>query len=1054
MASILLVEDSKSFASFLTKQIESRLNIQVELARTLAETKIIVGQSPERFFLSILDLNLPDAPNGEVVDFVRVRKIPSIVLTGEYKKELRDQIISRGVLDYFIKDNISVVDSVLFFVQRLVKNRQSHVLVVDDSRSFRSMLVGFLREYGFTVLEAADGEQALGILDAHPVRLVLTDYQMPNMDGFQLTKRIRAKFPRDHVAVIGLSSQGSTDLAAQFIKAGANDFLTKPFQNEELFCRVSQNIAIIESHEDLEQQVQERTRRLAETLERLKSRENYLQSILETALDGIVSTDAEGRVIHFNPAAERLFGFKKAQLLQQQISKIIIPEEYRERHCTGLQAYAALPAEQRPRLHRRIEYPGLRADGARIDLEIALTAAETEGNLFFTAFIHDVTERKQLVKSLEETLAVAESANRAKSEFLANMSHEIRTPMNAIIGMTDLVLSSELNDEQRENLEIVQRSSQSLLELINSILDLSKIEAGRLKLERIPFDLLGRMETACETLAVKAHQQDLELICQVHPDLPETLVGDPLRLNQVVINLLNNAIKFTKNGEITLSVSMEPAPEHPEEGQQQLRFSVRDTGIGIPVDRLAQVFERFTQVDGSTTRKFGGTGLGLTISRHLVEMMGGRIWVESEVGRGSVFHFTSSFPVGKRHKTDLQGSLEERSERPRETPLGGVRVLVATLNASLRAHLVDVVAYFGGEAQQAGDAATLTALLESAREKPFDVVVMDHVFVEGEGRLPEGFAAHPGWRRKGLLLLPASRRFEDLRPTIAFEEVAGLRKPPRRFQVLRMINKLLGRLPEEKAAEPVPAPSVVVANPLDILLVEDNENNQRLAITILERCGHRITVANNGREGLERLATMPFCDVIIMDLQMPEMGGYEATQQIRQNTGLGDKQQVHIIACTAHAYEAERQRCLDEGMNDFLRKPYRPQELLELLQPLMVRKAAARPAMVRTGPVKSPLVAVNDPPEVLAANRSRFLEEGGAQLEMLRKVLENRDPTAARKLAEGLQEMAVKVGAQRVKVRAMFLGRKAEMKIWDEAQNLFAELQNEYVQAVEAMKGE
>ncbi|MBF0417340.1 MAG: response regulator, partial [Magnetococcales bacterium] len=479
MEKILLVEGSKSFAGLLRQRIESELHFQVFWAASMAAAEEIVHQEGSDFFLGILGLYLSDAPHGEIVDYIQSLNIPSVVFTGEIKDDVRASVFSKRVLDYFVKDNPSSIDAVLYFIDRLRKNAAIKAMVVDDSKSSRYHIQQFLKRCNFQVLEASDGPAALELLQKHPdVRLILVDYEMPGMNGFQLIKRIRPRHTRNRTAIIGLSSHGNTDMATQFLKAGANDFLTKPFRDEELLCRVSQNIEIIENNLFFENLVAERTSRLVEAHDQLINREKRLVSVLNSALDAIITADTQGRVISFNPAAEKLFGYSASEALGKTVAELIIPPDQRDGHVASMQRWMSNHTDPNNTLQRRIEAPAMRADGSIIEMEMALTSDQLDGEIIFTAFLHDITDRKQLLISLEETLKVAESSNRAKSEFLANMSHEIRSPMNAIIGMTDLVLGTELTEVQRDNLLIVQNASQNLLDLINSILDLSKSEAG------------------------------------------------------------------------------------------------------------------------------------------------------------------------------------------------------------------------------------------------------------------------------------------------------------------------------------------------------------------------------------------------------------------------------------------------------------------------------------------------------------------------------------------------------------------------------------------------
>ncbi|MBF0157199.1 MAG: response regulator [Magnetococcales bacterium] len=1063
MDRLLIVEDSPSLGALLKKRIESQLGLSVVWTRSLAETRTVIEREGEKFLLGILDLFLPDAREEEVVLAVLSHSIPAVVLTGEINPELRTRLLSKGVLDYFIKDHISVVDSVIHYIDRIRRNRSLRALVVEDSRSFRQMACTLLTNLGFEVLEAGDGQEAWEILTTRDPHLVLTDFAMPRVDGFQLTRNIRARYSREQMAVIGLSSNHDPELATRFIKAGANDFLVKPFRIEELFCRVSQSVEIIEKHRYLESQVRERTQRLEEAHHELKSRENHLQSILETALDAIVSMDLEGRVIDLNPAAVELFGYPRAELMGRRVAETILPPSLSTHHAEAVQDWLRQGGE-RPNLRRRIEMPARRADGRVIDVEMALTSTTSRVGVTLTGFIHDITERRQ-VKSLEETLTAAESANRAKSEFLANMSHEIRTPMNAIIGMTDLVLGTTLGDDQRESLEIVQNSAQALLELINSILDLSKIQAGRMILEQIAFDLLGRVEKVVETLSVRAHKKELELFCRVAPGVPETLVGDPLRLNQILLNLVSNAVKFTVLGEVFVNVeAVGPPPGAPGTGRGEgvnpevvwLEFSVSDTGIGIPSDRLGAIFEQFTQVDGSTTRQYGGTGLGLTISKHLVELMGGGITVESVEGKGSRFSFTVPFLVGERGGKQPGRVMEERQGVEPRSALAGLRILVAYEAERGRTILGELLEGFGAEVASVGDGAGFLALLAIQGEAglPFDVLLMDHHFLV---RFPvfQTSLADAGWRGRMIVLLASNQRLQEKDALVSGREVVSLRKPVGRFRLLNAVNKLTGRetgggrTDGRQASLPFAAARATV--PLRILLAEDLVNNQKLAVSVLEQAGHVVTVAESGLEALEQLGHTTF-DLVLMDLQMPGMGGYEASLRIREGKGFPEGvREIPIIAVTAHALESERKSCLEAGMNGFLRKPYRPWELLEVISPFARRGPPVRRG-VRKRMGQETLIPVEAADlAAFGVNRTLFVTEGEGRLEALRRALTERDGDRTLREVDWFKRSAARVGAARVKGRALRLGGKVELKHWEESEKLLGELAAEFAKARESL---
>jgi two-component system, sensor histidine kinase and response regulator len=668
---------------------------------------------------------------------------------------------------------------------------------------------------------------------------------------------------------------------------------------------------------------------LQEQILRARASEAMSAAVVRTALDCVITIDRSGRVVEFNPAAERTFGYTREQVLGRDMADVIIPAHMREAHRRGMRRY--LETGETRVLERRVEVTAMCSDGHEIPVELAITPIRHEGRPpLFTAFLRDITDRRRAVEQMLNAKEAAEAASKAKSEFVANISHEIRTPMNGILGMTDLVLETDLTPRQREFMLMVKSSGRSLLAVINDVLDFSKIEAGKLTLESIPFHLRQVVSETLTPLALRAHEKGLELLCDIHQRVPDAVLGDPSRLRQILLNLVGNAIKFTEMGEVLLAIDV----DHEITEGVCLHVSVRDTGIGIPKEKQEAIFSPFTQGDGSTTRKFGGTGLGLTISSQLVHLMGGRLWVDSAERRGSTFHFTANF--GRASESFAPPTFVDSTE------LRGMPVLVVDDSPTNRRILSEMLSNWGLEPTVVDGASAAFAALDARtreQQRPFRIVLLDLHMPDVDGlTLAARLAERTDLPKAVLVMLSSSDRPDDAQRARALGVSAVLRKPVVQSELLNAMLQVLGHAQrKDEIAKPYgDAPGYASEPELrrsHVLLAEDNDVNQALAAHILERAGFRVTAVPSGEQAVSASAIVAF-DVILMDVHMPKMDGFAATAAIRERERRTGARHVPIVALTAHAMLDDRERCLDAGMDAYVSKPFTASELLKTVQAL------------------------------------------------------------------------------------------------------------------------
>ncbi len=753
---------------------------------------------------------------------------------------------------------------------------------------------------------------------------------------------------------------------------------------------ITMNRQLNDLNQNLDHTVEQRT-------EQLSYERFLLRTLLEHLPDAIYFKDREGHFLRVSRSLAHRFGCEPEELIGKTDADFF-PEEYVAEAQADEQA---LMNSGKPLIGKE-ENPNWQNDGEIWVSTTRLPLPDKDGKIIGTfGLSHDITVQKVAQEA-------AESANRAKSDFLANMSHEIRTPMNAIIGMTDLVLDTKLDVNQRDYLTTVHESAESLLTIINQILDFSKIEAGKLELESIDFDVREEIGDTLKSLGVRAHEKDLELTWHVHSGVPIWLRGDPVRLRQMIVNLVGNAIKFTDAGEVMVEVQRETDRDN----KIRLHFAVSDTGIGISRNKLDQIFSAFGQADTSTTREFGGTGLGLAITSRIAEAMGGRVWVDSAAGTGSSFHITASFDVGS--------PASSEDELP---DLTGFPVLVVDDNQTNRRILKEMLESWGMTVNTVNGADQAISMLQqtASDQRPLPLVISDVNMPEVDGfMLAERLRSIADLRETVVIMLTSGGRFGDVKRCEELGVRAQLMKPAKQSELLEAIMVAVGPSANNRAVKVRPEPIIDALSlpSKKILLAEDGKANQMMAVGLLTKWGHDVTVANNGQEAVDLWRNKTF-DLILMDVQMPVLDGFDATDRIREI----EKQtggHIPIVAMTARAMKGDRERCLEAGMDDYVSKPVRKVELHRALtnvlgvpDPTEQQTPADIDGTDLVIDWDAALKNAGDDPNILRDVVDATLQEMPELLNQLHDAIKTDDADSAQRFAHTIKGSAISIAASK-----------------------------------------